>query len=258
MRKLIAALVCAGAFLLVGAASATDDGLSLFPASHGAGTIAAWRAQQGETDDQGGANQAILLEKDAASDGTSAAAHLRGYEGVQVRVLASLAYEYRAKDGVCTVTDPRWALFVRGRSGREYAVNLGCKVTPSSPGAEGGWIRKTATQPFIRAQVLRKGGNDALGGTIDGIALVFDQSVGHVFVDNIRVQGKGGTNTWTFAGDNGGTNPPGGGSPSFSAEQAAVLAAPLSADEQLSQDDLFASLTPDEWAAVNADADPVG
>jgi hypothetical protein len=245
-------LVCASAFLLVGAASATDDGLWLFPASHGANTVAAWRAQEGETDDQGAANQALLLEKDAPGADTSAAAHLIGYEGVQVRAISSLAYEYRVKDGVCTTTDPRWALFIRGQSGRQYLVNLGCKVTPSSPGAESGWIRRTATQPFIRAQVLRNGGTDALGGTVAGLALVFDHAIGHVFVDNIRVQGKGGTNTWTFAGDNGGTKPPGG--PSFSAEQTALLAAPFTADEQLSQDDLLASLTADEWAAVNADA----
>jgi hypothetical protein len=254
LKRIISALVCAGAFALAGTAGATDDGLWLFPASHGTGTVAAWQAQQGETDDQGSAAQAIVLEKDVAAADTSAAAHLIGYEGVQVRLLASLAYEYRAKDGTCTVTDPRWALFVTGQSGRQYVVNLGCKTTPSSPGAEGGWVRKTATQPFIRAEVLRKGGTDALGGTVSGVALVFDRSVGHVYVDNIRVQGKGGTNTWTFGGDNGGTNPPGGLSPSFSADQAALLTTQLSADEQLSQDDLFASLTPDEWALVNEGA----
>ena len=253
MKKLIAAFVCGCTFVLIGSASATDDGLWLFPASHGADTVAAWRAQQGESDDQGSASQAILLEKGAAADNTSAAAHLVGYEGTQLRLLSSLAYEYRAKDGVCTVTDPRWAMFVTGRSGRQYVVSLGCKLTPSSPGQEGGWVRKTATQPFIRAAVLRKGGNDALSGAISGLALVFDHAVGHIYIDNVRVQGKGGVNTWTFAGDNGGTKPPGG--PSFSLEQTSLLAAPLSADEQLSQDDLLGSLTADEWTAVKADAD---
>jgi len=69
-----------------------------------------------------------------------------------------------------------------------------------------------------------------------------------VYVDNIRVQVNGPGNVWTYAGDNGGTNPPGG-STSFSADQSSLLAAPLSADEQLSGDDLLASLTPDEWTS---------
>lgn len=240
--------------MLVTAAGATDDGLWLFPASHGSGTVAAWRAQQGETDAQGSANQAILLEKDVAAADTSAAAHVIGLEGLPVARLASLSYDYRVKDGVCTVTDPRWALFVTGQSGRQYDVNLGCKASATTPDAEPGWLRKTATQAFIRAEVLRKGRDDALNGQVAGLALVFDHAVGHVYVDNVRVQAKGPGNMWTYAGDNGGTNPPGGGSPSFSADQSLLLAAPLSADEQLSGDDLLASLTPEEWELVNADA----
>ena len=254
MKRIISALICTGAFALAGTAGATDDGLWLFPASHGSGTIAAWRAQQGEADVQGTANQAILLEKDTAAADTSAAAHVVGLEGLRVTLLASLSYDYRVKDGVCTLTDPRWALFVTGQSGRQYEVNLGCRSSLTTSGAEPGWLRKTATQAFIRAQVLRKGGGDALNGQVAGLALVFDHAVGHVYVDNIRVQAKGPGNVWTYAGDNGGTNPPGGRSPSFSADQTALLAAPLSADEQLSSDDLLASLTPDESALVNADA----
>lgn len=253
MKRIISALVCASAFALAGTAGATDDGLWLFPASHGSGTIAAWKAQQGEADVQGNANQAILLEKDTAAADTSAAAHVVGLEGLRVTLLASLSYDYR-RDGVCTLTDPRWALFVTGRSGRQYEVNLGCKTSLTTSGAEPGWLRKTATQAFIRAEVLRKGGGDALNGQVAGLALVFDHAVGQVYVDNIRVQVKGPGNVWTYAGDNGGTNPPGGGAPSFSADQTALLAAPLSADEQLSSDDLLASLTPDESALVNADA----
>jgi hypothetical protein len=253
LRRITLALVAAGALVLVTAAGATDDGLWLFPASHGTGTIAAWRAQQGEADAQGAANQAILLEKDTTSADTSAAAHVVGLNGLRVPLLGSFSYDYRVKDGVCTVTDPRWALFVTGQSGRQYVVNLGCKTSLTSSGAEAGWLRKTATQALIRAEVMRKGGGDALNGQVSGLALVFDHAVGHVYVDNIRVQVKGPGNTWTYAGDNGGTNPPGG-SPSFSVDQSSLLAAPLSADEQLNGDDLLASLTTDEWALVDADA----
>jgi hypothetical protein len=255
LKGITSALAAAGALALVSAAGATDDGLWLFPASHGSDTIAAWRAQEGEADDQGSANQAVLLEKDAFAGDNSAAAHVIGLEGQPVRVVA-LAYEYRAKDGVCTVTDPRWALFVQGRTGRQYEVNLGCKVAPASPGAQPGWIRRTFSRGFVSAEVFRKGGPDALGGQVTGLALVFDRTVGHVFVDNIRAQARI-ANTWTYAGDNGGTTPPGGSTPSFTAEQTALLAAPLSGDEQLTQDELFASLTADEWAQVNAE-EPTG
>ena len=250
MRRIISALVAACALALATAAGATDDGLWLFPAAHGTGTIAAWRAQEGETDVQGTANQAILLEKDVAAADTSAAAHVIGLEGQPVRVL-TLAYEYRVKDGTCTVTDPRWALFVQGRSGRQYEVNLGCKVAPASAGAQPGWIRRTFSRAFVSAEVVRKGGSDALAGQVSGLALVFDHAIGHVFVDNVHAQARI-ANTWTFGGDNGGTNPPGG-TPTFSAEQSALLAAPLTSDEQLTQDELFATLTPEEWAEVNAE-----
>ena len=250
MRRITSALAAACAFALATAAGATDDGLWLFPAAHGTGTIAAWRAQEGETDVQGTANQAILLEKDVAAADTSAAAHVIGLEGQPVRVL-TLAYEYRAKDGTCTVTDPRWALFVQGRSGRQYEVNLGCKVAPASVGAQPGWIRRTFSRAFVSAEVVRKGGSDALAGQVSGLALVFDHAIGHVFVDNVHAQARI-ANTWTFGGDNGGTNPPGG-TPTFSAEQSALLAAPLTSDEQLTQDELFATLTPEEWAEVNAE-----
>jgi hypothetical protein len=250
LRRIISALVAACALALATAAGATDDGLWLFPAAHGTGTIAAWRAQEGETDVQGTANQAILLEKDVAAADTSAAAHVIGLEGQPVRVL-TLAYEYRVKDGTCTVTDPRWALFVQGRSGRQYEVNLGCKVAPASAGAQPGWIRRTFSRAFVSAEVVRKGGSDALAGQVSGLALVFDHAIGHVFVDNVHAQARI-ANTWTFGGDNGGTNPPGG-TPTFSAEQSALLAAPLTSDEQLTQDELFATLTPEEWAEVNAE-----
>jgi hypothetical protein len=253
LKRIISALVATCALALVSAAGATDDGLWLFPASHGSGTVASWTAQTGEADYQGSANQAILLKKDVAAPDASAAAHLIGFEGQPVRVLV-LAYEHRVK-GVCTATDPRWALFVRGRSGRQYEVNLGCKVAPASPGAEPGWIRRTFSRSFISAEVLRKGGSDALNGQVAGLALVFDHAIGQVYVDNIHAQARI-ANTWTFAGDNGGANPPGG-APAFSAEQTALLAAPLTSDEQLAQDELFATLTAEEWAQVNAE-EPTG
>ena len=76
-----------------------------------------------------------------------------------------------------------------------------------------------------------------------------------MYVDNLRVIAKAANNTWTYAGDNGGTTPPGG-APAFTGEQVALLAAPESADEQLTQDELFASLSPEEWEQVDAEPAP--
>src|SRR4051794_17293405 len=251
MRTICTALVAAFALALVGAASATDDGVWLFPASHGADTTASWKAQEGEADVQGMANQAVLLEKRSFAANNSAAAHVMGVEGRPVQGL-TMSFEYRVKDGVCNTTDPRWALFVQGRSGRPYEVNLGCKIAPTTAGAEGGWLRKTFSRPLISAELLRKGGTDASTGQVSGLALVFDRSLGHVYVDNLRVIAKGANNTWTYAGDNGGTTPPGG-APTFTDAQVALLAAPQSADEQLTQDELFASLSPEERALIDAE-----
>ena len=252
MKRWTTALAAACALALASGAGATGDGLRLFPVSHGTGTIAAWRAQEGETDVAGSADQAVLLEKDSYADANSAAIHIVGIEGLPARNV-SLSFEYRAKDGTCNTTDPRWALFVQGASGKQYEVNLGCKLAPTSAGSQSGWFRKTFTQPFVSAQVLRKGGADAMAGRVAALALVFDQSLGHVYVDNVHVQAKPVSQTWTFAGDNGGTNPPGG-APGFSPEQLSLLAQPQSADEQLTEDELLASLTAGEWAQIDAEA----
>jgi hypothetical protein len=245
MRGLLVGFAAALAF--AASAGATDDGLTFFPASQGAMTEAAWRGQQGEQDDQGEARQGLLLQNLAAQPGGAAAGHVLGLEERPVQFLASLAFEYRT-DGVCGPTDPRWALFVRGQK-RTYEVNLGCKFGVTTPGAEPGWLRKTFTNRFIRTEILRKGGTDALFGRITALALVFDRVRGFVFVDNIAVRSKGGSNVWTYAGDNGGTTPPGG--LEFSSDQLALLAQPLTSDEQLSEEELMATLTPDEQALID-------
>src|SRR4051812_19461771 len=137
MRSICTALAAAGARALVGAASATDDGVWLFPASHGADTTAAWKAQQGEADVQGLARQAVLLEKRSFAGNNSAAAHVIGVEGRPVQGL-TMFFEYRVKDGVCNTTDPRWALFVPGPRGRPDARNPRRQGAPPTPRAAGG------------------------------------------------------------------------------------------------------------------------
>jgi hypothetical protein len=252
--KLTAAAL-ALALVLAGVAAAATSGnvLTLFPAGGGQGTYAAWKAQEGRADSSGSANQALYLQNLTGAENTAASAIVKGFEGTQVRFLTSLGYEYRVKGSTCTKTDPRWTLFIRGRSGKRYLVTLGCAVTPARPTGDPAWIGRVFTQQLIRAEVLKQEGSDAFAGTVDGLAFVMDRSKGEVFADNLEVASRTASKTWTFAGDNGNGAP---GAPSFSAEDQALLAAPIPDVALLDEADLMASLTPEEQAVIAEDADP--
>ena len=231
------------------AADTTGTVLTLQPVSHGAQTRASWQAQEGRPDSQGSANQALVLEAPGTAD-TSAAALVQGLDGVRVRDLQSLSYEHRVP-GTCTKTDPRWTLFVRGaKRARTYLINLGCAVTPARPTGEPNWVARVFSQGLIQAEIARQVGTaDALNGTIEQLALVVDRSKGAAYLDNITIRSKALTKVWTSAGDNGNGFP--GGPADFSAEQQALLTAPVS-DAALSDEaDLLASITPEEQALID-------
>ena len=253
MKKLAGVATLALAFVLAGVAAAdtTGDVLTLYPAGGGQDTYAAWKAQEGRPDSQGTANQALYLQNGTPAPNTAAAARVRGLEGTPVTTLVSLSYDHRVP-GTCTRTDPRWTLFIRGKSSRQYVVNLGCALTPGHPTDDPHWIRRIFTQPVIRAEVLKQPkGTDALAGTITGLALVMDRSQGFVYLDNVGVRSKTATKLWTFAGDNGNGVP---GAPAdFSAAEYALLASPIPDDPQFDEDVLMPSLTPDEQAAITVE-----
>src|SRR5205823_6387400 len=117
----------------------------------------------------------------------------------------------------------------RGKSGKEYLVNLGCALTPGRPTDDPHWIQRFFTQAVIRAEILRQTGKtDALAGTIEGLALVMDRSQGSVFLDNVRVVSKTAQKTWTYAGDNGNGVP--GAPPPEARPQGALVRGPGAAD----------------------------
>lgn len=240
-----AAVLC----VLVAPASALALDLKLHPVSSGKFTHANWLGNVGEPDATGNASQAFLLA-DGQADANGSAAIVRGVENVPVRLVTGLSYEYR-KDGRCSKTDPRWTLFVQGKSGKHYVVNLGCATSAPSPGSTPGWIKRTAAQSFLRLEVMRKGGTDAFAGNLTGLALAYDQTVGSILLDDISVATRLGSQTWTSAADNGNDPVRADG---FSDEQLAFLAQPLSLDELTYVDDLLASATPDEWAVIQDDA----
>jgi hypothetical protein len=245
--------VAALALVLAGAAAADTTGtvLTLNPVSHGAQSHANWQAQEGRADSAGAANQALVLEAPGTPD-TSAAALFRGFEGVRIRDLQSLAYEHRVPGG-CSKTDPRWTLFIRGRGAKTYLVNLGCAVTPARPTDDPNWVQRAFSLPVIQAEIVRQVPkpliSDALNGTLEDLALVVDRSNGPAFLDNISVRSLTATKVWTFAGDNGNGVP--GVPPDFTAEELAMLAAPLPEEALWDEADVLASITPDEQALID-------
>lgn len=243
------------ALMLAGGAAAdtTGDVLTLHPAGGGQATYAAWKAQEGRPDSQGLANQALYLQNLTGAPDTAAAAHVRGFEATQVRFLVSIGYEHR-RDSTCTKTDPRWTLFIRGRSGKRHLVTLGCAITPPRPTGDPNWVGRLYTQPLIRAEVLEQRGSDAFAGTVEGLAFVMDRSKGDVTADNLRVQSRFAAKTWTFAGDNGNGLP--GAPPSFSADDRALLAEEIPAVALLDEAELMASLSEEQRAVIAEDTDP--
>jgi hypothetical protein len=251
LKTKLAIGVAALALVLAGVAAADTTGtpLTLNPVSHGAQSHANWQGQAGRPDSQGSADQALVLEAPGTPD-TSAAALFRGFEGVRIRDLVSLGYEHRAGT-TCTKTDPRWTLFVRGKSGHMYLVNLGCAVTPARPTDDPKWIHRVFTLPVIQAEIMRQAAkpSDALAGTVDDLALVVDRSNGAAYLDNIEVRSRTASKTWTFAGDNGNGSP--GGPADLSADEATLIAAPLAAEALWDEADVLASITPDEQALID-------
>jgi hypothetical protein len=255
LRTKWAAAVVALALAVAGVAAAATsvDALTLYPAGGGQQTYAAWKAHEGQPDSRGIGNQALYLQNLTGAGGTAAAAHVRGFEGTEVRSLVNIGYEHR-KDSTCTKTDARWTLFVRGNSGKHYLVTLGCAVTPPHATADPAWIGRLWTQQSIRAEVLQQRGSDAYAGTVEGLAFVMDRSNGDFWADNIRVRSRSATKVWTFAGDNGDASS--GEPPSFSAEDRALLAEEIPATALLDEAELLASLSPEQQATIAEDADP--
>lgn len=255
MNAKLTAVAAALALVLVGVATAetTGDVLTLYPAGGGQETYAAWKAQEGRPDSRGTANQALYLQNLTGAPDTAAAAIVRGFEGTPVRFLVRIGYEHRV-GSACSKTDPRWTLFVRGKSGMRHLITLGCAITPPRPTGDPNWVGRLYTQPLIRAEVLKQGGGDAFAGTIDGLAFVMDRATGKVFADNVSLASRFASKTWTFAGDNGNGVP--GAPPSFSDEDRALLAADIPDVALLDEPDLMASLSPEEQALISEDADP--
>jgi hypothetical protein len=240
-------LVAAFAALVLPAGALAD--LTFHPLAMGEHTYASWKAKDGQHDSMGNADQAFYLQNGAPRR-TAAAGLVHGIEGLRADLLVGLSYEHR-DDSVCTPLAPRWTIFVQGRA-RMFAANLGCATSPPQPGSTPGWTRRSWPQAVIRAALLRAGGTDALRGTITRLALVLDLAGGSAWLDNITARSRVETAIWTYAGDNGQPSP----GPLTDAELQLFAAEPT-AYELMTNEELLATLSEEEWAIIREDADEV-
>ena len=248
MKKVLAPLAALLMLAFAGPALA-DEELTLQPESFGSHTVSSWRAQEGLPDSFGNARQALYMQKAAEGPPGVAWAVVRGIEGVPVRFLTGLSYEYRV-DSQCTDRDPRWTLRVRVRGGATPIARFGCRAGVQTLGSAPGWIRTTHPQAAIEAMLMRVGGRAALAGTVVDLALTFNPQVevGYAMLDNVTVQVRRRVRVFTSAADNGDQASP---SPSsFGETFAADQALPFSSNELLTVEDLLMSLTEEEQAVV--------
>jgi len=224
--------------------------LTLHPAGFGQHSYAAWKAQQGQPDSTGNANQALYFQK-MTTTATNAAgvAVIQGISGLPANDLTGLAWDHR-EDGHCGAGAPRWDIFVRDSAGNNYTVFLGCNAAAhSEKGVINGfgWCRDT--QPSPSGAISAQTGvpvEDLNTLTITGLAIVFDEGSdtpnpppagcgqqsfvgGFVYLDNIEVATTVGTKCWMSASDNSNNSTgPCADPPSPSADLSPIVLSPLS------------------------------
>jgi hypothetical protein len=188
------------AVMLPALASAATSTISLKPGGYGWRTFAGWRPGQGEQDTYRRGHMALLFQKGLTSITYAAAvADVNGFGGQRISTFtqssAPLAWE-RRNDGHCGLGAPRWDVDISGASGARYVVYLGCSYAAHSSGAEANWTKDTFKGAAISKEVLAQAGADALGGTVRGLSIVFDEGAdspavvgapGSVYLDNIKV-----------------------------------------------------------------------
>jgi hypothetical protein len=182
-----------------------SSGLTLHPSGFGPHALAAWRANEGEQDSRGNADQALYFQKFTATETFAAGiAVIKGLEGAPISALTGLEWQHRI-DGWCGAGAPRWDLFLDDAAGNHYTVFLGCAAAAHSPGDEAGWLRDTYGLAAITTALP---GVDPAGLTIGGLQIVFDEGTtqfdlplgpGQTWLDNIVVNGH----VWTSPADNG-------------------------------------------------------
>ena len=132
--------------------------LTLHPSGFGEHSYAAWKAQQGQADSRGSANQALYFQKMTATTTVAAGvAVIGGLEGLPASSLTGLSWEHR-DDGHCGAGAPRWNLVVEDASGAQHTIFLGCAAAAHTPGSAPGWTRDSYAAGAI-GDIIRGGGS---------------------------------------------------------------------------------------------------
>jgi len=214
--KLTLLIAAVAAVALAVPSSASAGTLTLHPSGFGTMSYSSWKAQQGEPDSGGSANQALYFQKMTLTPTPAAGvAIVRGIEGLPASDLEGLAWDHRT-DGHCGFGAPRWNVGYERSDGSTGTAFFGCFAAEHQPlgSASGhGWCRDTYSSAAIDNQLP----DDA---TITSLAIIFDEGNdtpnvppvpceqeqpqgGFVHLDNITVTTSSGPNVWTSARDNG-------------------------------------------------------
>ena len=164
-------------------------------------SFAVWKADQGLHDITGNKDQALYLQKHAATEHFAAGvAVFKGVAGLDTSALEPLGFKYRT-DGWCGADAPRFNLRVENPpgSGVRETFMFGCY---SGMLPAGGAVHEGRTfDGRITEGTLPP-------GEVVSLAIVFDEGTtrlgrplgcGHAWLDDIRV----GEHVWTSAKDNG-------------------------------------------------------
>jgi hypothetical protein len=220
---LLAAVVAAAAAI---PASARAGVLTLHPSGFGTHSYAAWKAQQGLADSNGGAFQALYFQKETTTTTVAAGvAVIKGIAGLPAEKLAGLSWNHR-DDGHCGAGAPRWNVNLQDGSGHSFTAQLGCNAalhtqrTDTDPAGHT-WCHDE--QPSVGSALSAAAGGEPLANlTVTGLAILFDEgndtpnpppagctqeqlAGGYVHLDNIEVATTDpayGTKCWTSASDN--------------------------------------------------------
>jgi hypothetical protein len=198
IRILLTAATVALVVAMMSPIAYADAGLKLRPGSFGANTEGAWKSKQGLPDSKGNARHALYLQKfTQTSDFVAAYAVVDNIEGLPANQLTKLSWEHR-DDGHCGAGAPRWNIVVKGQSGTEYTLFLGCAAAVHTfPHPD--WTKDSYTGAAILTVGAANSGNtlnlaDIQAGTITALYVLFDegtdQGPGFVYLDNITVNDK--------------------------------------------------------------------
>jgi len=131
--------------------------VTLHPSGFGAHSYAAWKAQQGQIDSRGNADQALYFQKMTVTATVAAGiAVIDGLEGLPASSLTGLSWEHR-DDGHCGAGAARWNLSVEDASGARHTIFLGCAAAEHAAGGASGWTRDSYAAGAI-GDIIRSGG----------------------------------------------------------------------------------------------------